>query len=374
MREVWHNEEMYKLRNNTTIFAVIGLLIFPLCSYGIEKLAARKLPEPIVFCLVSVLITVHMIYPVVMIQVLESHFLMSTYFMVFTVGQLLKLCSFHHVLHDNRYLLNRMKQLGDNQEKTQDQLSSYYNISAEQMDLALQYPRSVTFSHYFRFLMAPTCCYQLHFPLTDSIRWSFVLKRVIELIVGNTFALYLIYQHMIPCGELGIQPIRNRDYMTVFVLTLQMAVPAAYFWLTMFYCVFHSYLNLFAELTRFADRRFYSDWWNANNLSEYWRKWNQPIHNFLIRHVYYPCRRRGISSATCMLLTFTLSAAFHEYIMIGILSVCNFIAFIIMMANVPLMLLQRQLGKRVSGNMNNLMFWLFYIVLGQPFGILFSYY
>jgi hypothetical protein len=53
-----------------------------------------------------------------------------------------------------------------------------------------------------------------------------------------------------------------------------MAVPAAYFWLAMFYCVFHSYLNLWGEITGFADRRFYSDWWNANNLSEYWRKWN----------------------------------------------------------------------------------------------------
>jgi len=53
-----------------------------------------------------------------------------------------------------------------------------------------------------------------------------------------------------------------------------MAVPAAYCWLFMFYTVFHSYMNFMAELTYFADRRFYSDWWNANDLGEYWRKWN----------------------------------------------------------------------------------------------------
>ena len=53
-----------------------------------------------------------------------------------------------------------------------------------------------------------------------------------------------------------------------------MAVPASYFWLVIFYSTFHVWLNFLAELSQFADRRFYSDWWNAGNLSEYWRKWN----------------------------------------------------------------------------------------------------
>jgi diacylglycerol O-acyltransferase-1 len=242
------------------------------------------------------------------------------------------------------------------------------------MEIALQYPKNLRFGHYVRFLIAPTCCYQLSYPMTARISKIFVLKRLIEMILGNMFVSYLVYQHCTPVCEEARIPIRDKDYLKVFQLTLKMAVPAAYCWLTMFYCVFHSYLNLFAELTRFGDRRFYSDWWNANNLGEYWRKWNQPIHNFLIRHVYYPCRRRGISSSTCMLITFTLSACFHEYIMAGILSVINFVAFILMMANVPAMLLQKQLKNTVSGNTNNLLFWLFYIIIGQPLGILFSYY
>ncbi len=184
------------------------------------------------------------------------------------------------------------------------------------------------------------------------------------MILCNMMNAYLLYQHMFPIAEAATVPFLNRDYLHIFSLTLQMAVPAAYFWLFMFYIVFHSYLNLWAELTYFADRRFYSDWWNASDLSEYWRKWNTPIHNFLIRHVYYPCRRRGISSASCLLITFTLSAAFHEYIMIGILSVVNFIAFIIMMANVPAMIAQRYLKGVVSGQTNNMLFWLLYIILG----------
>ena len=141
-----------------------------------------------------------------------------------------------------------------------------------------------------------------------------------------------------------------------------------------FFCFFHSFLNLTGELTYFADRQFYGDWWNAGDLGEYWRKWNNPIHHWLIRHVYYPLRRRHISQANCLLITFTVSAVFHEFIMIGIFSVVNFIAFILMMLNVPVMMLQRQFKGKVSANMNNTVWWLFYVILGQPFGIIFCYY
>lgn len=64
-----------------------------------------------------------------------------------------------------------------------------------------------------------------------------------------------------------------------------------------------------------------------------------------------------------MLITFTVSAIAHEYIVVGIFSVVNFIAFILMMVNVPVMIAQRQLKKFISGNTNNLMFWLCYIIL-----------
>ena len=99
---------------------------------------------------------------------------------------------------------------------------------------------------------------------------------------------------MFPVAQESMAYLRDRNYMKVLIATMHMCVPAAYVWLMFFYSFFHSYLNFFAELTYFADRRFYEDWWNAGSLSEYWRKWNFPIHSFLIRHVYYPLRRRKI--------------------------------------------------------------------------------
>ena len=38
---------------------------------------------------------------------------------------------------------------------------------------------------------------------------------------------------------------------------LKLALPSTYAWLLGFYCLFHLWLNVLAELTRFGDREFY---------------------------------------------------------------------------------------------------------------------
>lgn len=156
-----------------------------------------------------------------------------------------------------------------------------------------------------------------------------------------------MFQHIYPIAVDSIEPLREKQYLKILLQTLHMSVPAAYLWLLWFYSFFHSYMNFWGELTYFADRRFYHDWWNAGDLSEYWRKWNFPIHSFLIRHVYFPMRRRQVNKAVSLFVTFFLSAVAHEYIMIGIMRTVNFIAFTIMIINVPIMIIQNQL-KNVS--------------------------
>jgi diacylglycerol O-acyltransferase 1 len=66
-----------------------------------------------------------------------------------------------------------------------------------------------------------------------------------------------------------------------------------YAWLCTFYCLFHLWLNILAEMLRFGDREFYKDWWNAPTLGDYWRMWNMPVHKWLLRTVYFPAIRAG---------------------------------------------------------------------------------
>jgi diacylglycerol O-acyltransferase 1 len=158
------------------------------------------------------------------------------------------------------------------------------------------------------------------------------------------------------------------------IAILKIGVPSSYIWLCIFYWLFHAWTNFWGEVTRFADRRFYSDWWNSGNLAEYWRKWNYPIHNWLVRHVYFPLVRRGCSSEIARLLTFTVSAVFHEYIIVGTFRVFNMSAFTMMIINVPLMQLQKVFRGSISKNLNNIFFWLGFTIIGLPIAIsMFAY-
>lgn len=75
--------------------------------------------------------------------------------------------------------------------------------------------------------------------------------------------------------------------MFVFFVTptylLLLQIPNHLVWLIFFYLMFHSFLNLIGEMLHFADRNFYCDWWNANNIDTFWRSWNMPVHRWALR-------------------------------------------------------------------------------------------
>ena len=93
-----------------------------------------------------------------------------------------------------------------------------------------------------------------------------------------------------------------------------------------------------------------------------------------MRHVYFPLIRRGVSSDTSRFLTFLVSALFHEYIIIGIFRVFNFMGFLLMIINIPIISIQTALKGKIDTNLNNMLFWLGYAILGQPFAILLCHY
>ena len=67
---------------------------------------------------------------------------------------------------------------------------------------------------------------------------------------------------------------------------LKLAIPNHLIWLVWFYLIFHSFLNTVGEVLRFADREFYRDWWNSNNVLDFWKTWNLPVHRWAVRHLF----------------------------------------------------------------------------------------
>ena len=59
---------------------------------------------------------------------------------------------------------------------------------------------------------------------------------------------------------------------------------------------------------------FFSDFWNAETLSVFWKTWNIPVHRWAVRHVYKPMVSFGFSKMSASVAVFFISAFFHEYL------------------------------------------------------------
>lgn len=102
----------------------------------------------------------------------------------------------------------------------------------------------------------------------------------------------IVQQHLIPL-VFDLIPLIDSPEFNIYLIfdrLLRLSLPNTVFWLLMFYNGFHAQCNIVAEILKFGDRRFYDDWWNAKTFSEYWRLWNKPVHNWLVKHIYNPLR------------------------------------------------------------------------------------
>ncbi len=134
----------------------------------------------------------------------------------------------------------------------------------------LLYPQNITIKNLLYFMVAPTLCYQLNYPRTTSIRWNKVLFLVARMIFVAVVILFSVEQYVQPTLETALEPMNARNALGVLERLLKLSIPSTYVWLLGFYFYFHCWLNLLAEFTRFGDRMFYKDWWNAKTIDRYW--------------------------------------------------------------------------------------------------------
>ncbi|KAK1121084.1 hypothetical protein K0M31_010864, partial [Melipona bicolor] len=149
-------------------------------------------------------------------------------------------------------------------------------------------------------------------------------------------------------------------------------IPNHLVWLCFFYLIFHSLLNLIGELLHFADRNFYCDWWNADNIDTFWRTWNMPVHRWAVRHLYIPIIEMGYGKTTASVTVFFISAFFHEYLVSVPLKTFKTWAFLGMMGQIPLSLISRKVEKHCGTRWGNITVWAS-LIIGQPLCIMMYY-
>jgi len=211
----------------------------------------------------------------------------------------------------------------------------------------------------------PTLCYEINFPRTKKIRKRFLIKRIGEMAFLVTLMYILIQQWMMPIIQNSRVSFREVNIFGIIERLLKFAWPNHVCWLIMFYCVFHSYFNVLAEILRFGDREFYREWWNAETVSDFWKNWNIPVHNFCLRHIYKPLLSLGVTKFQSQLIVFFISAFFHEYLVSVPLRMFRLWSFFGMIAQLPFAVLVK---KFLHGNYGNMAIWLS-LIIGQPLAI-----
>ncbi|XP_031116374.1 diacylglycerol O-acyltransferase 1A-like [Ipomoea triloba] len=341
------------LRDWPLLMCCLSLPVFPLAAFLVEKLVQKKyITDPVAVTLHIIIMITVIFYPVLVILWCDSTFPSGVTLMLFACIVWLKLVSYAHSNHDMRALAKSLDK-GD----TPGTIYAY----------------EVSFKSLAYFMVAPTLCYQLSYPRSPCIRKGWVVRQLIKLIIFTGLMGFIIEQYINPIVRNSQHPLQG-NLLYAIERVLKLSVPNLYVWLCMFYCFFHLWLNILAELLRFGDREFYKDWWNAKTIDEYWRMWNMPVHKWMVRHLYFPCLRNGIPKGVAILIAFLVSAIFHELCIAVPCQIFKFWAFIGIMFQVPLVILTNFLQNKFRSSMvGNMVFWCFFSVFGQPMCVLLYY-
>ena len=350
------------------VVAVCLCTLSPVLAWVLEVAASkRKLGRSGVAWLHTAHIAVVLLAPCVIVPWSSASYVSGLVLVMVGMVLTMKLISYAHVSHDIRTrILEPQPQL---QAGLPAPLPAHLDVSALHPQLPATYAPSLR--HTFYFMAAPTLIYQLSYPRTASIRPAFLLRRAVELAFCLTLQLLLIEQYLYPTVRNAMMSMSALNYLAILERILKIALPNGCVWLLGFYAVFHSWLNLLAELLRFGDRLFYKDWWNCQDLAAYWASWNLPVHNWVMRHLYAPAIRSGLSPRTSQFLSFLVSAVMHEMLVAVPLRTLRLYAFWGMVAQVPLIAFTKWTTRALKAPVwSNVTFWLVFLVFGQPLMIL----
>lgn len=332
--------------------------IFPCCfAYLLEARLAYKIPQYSTRIIQFFIQCYLLITPLWVISYYKVHFIPAFFLLSYHLIVSLKIYSFGSIMYEARdaYITKE-----------------YLNYPAEIKEVIAKYPNFTNITHFCYFLFYPTLCFQFHYPRSERIRKTWLFKRTCEWIIANSLMLILIQQYLTPLVKNTIKVLEeeNLNYVSLLERQLKLSLPFLYLWLIFFYAVFQCQLNVLSEITRFADREFYREWWNSRTLGEYWKTWNIPVHSWMLRHVYFPMVNKKYGKTFSLFVTFLLSAVAHEYMISGACRILTYWAFMALMFQIPMIVIgdifRKQLEKSQIGNV---IFWVSFCMIGQPIAV-----
>lgn len=217
------------------------------------------------------------------------------------------------------------------------------------------YPRNVTLVNFIEFSCLPVLVYEPKYPRTDRVDYGVVMEKIV-IIAGIFLVEWFLLEHFIVPSVVRLVHDQDPNY-SVAEAMLDLAVPLQLFVILIFYLVFECILGANAELMRLADRMTYADWWNATTFEEFSRKWNKPVHEFLLRHVHMEAQNwLGLNRRVATVMTFLYSIVAHEIILLSMFGMFRPYLGFFSLFQIPLWFVMRSplFQSRVLGN---IVFW-----------------
>ncbi|KAI8147796.1 MBOAT, membrane-bound O-acyltransferase family-domain-containing protein [Fennellomyces sp. T-0311] len=295
----------------------------------------------------------------------------SGFFTLHTIVMMMKMHSYTSLNGDLSIRYRRLKHLKEQvpkwiaEHKDDDKGSQELKSMEDEMVLLQEelvhgntrFPDNVTLINYLDYLLVPSLVYALEYPRTDRIRPGYVLEKSAATL-GSFLLLYVT-------TERYILPKLYDPHMSDIRVIVELLFPFMINYLLIFYIIFECILNAFAELSRFADRNFYDDWWNSITFDEFARKWNKPVHQFLLRFVYAQSMESyRLSKSKATVVTFMFSSCLHELVLVIVTRRVRMYLFLMQMFQLPLIMIGRLPWFRKHSTTGNVSFW-----LGMFFGL-----
>lgn len=229
----------------------------------------------------------------------------------------------------------------------------------------IPFPSNISVNNFFMYSMFPTVVYQIEYPRTKKIRWSYVFEKLcaifgiifIMMVVAQMF-MYPVAMRAIALRDSGIPIFWDRIKQWPHLL-LDIVPSFIMMYLLVWYLIWDAILNCIAELTCFADRYFYGDWWNCVSWEEFSRLWNVPVHKFLLRHVYHSSISfLQLNKAQATIATFFISSVVHELAMYVLFNKFRLFLFFLQMYQLPLVKMGNSKFFKDRKVLGNVIFWI----------------
>ena len=266
--------------------------------------------------------------------------------------------------------------LSDSTQLTPSQLRTFNDILTSEIDAldlelrgkcatsANHYPDNLTLRNFADWTCLPTLVYELEYPRSSVINWWYVAEKTIAtfgvigvMMVISQAYIYPPVTQTVRMKEMGLS-VAERWVEFPWIVS-DMLFPLLLEQLLSWYVIWECVLNVLAEVTQFADRGFYGDWWNSVSWDQYARDWNRPVHNFLLRHVYHSSISAfQLSKTTATFVTFLLSACVHELMMYCLFHKVRGYLFAMQLLQMPLVMLSRTKMFKGRELLGNVVFWI----------------